>query len=45
MLKIFHFINLIVKRTTSKILRFEVFNILAYVLDLPMETSSVGGRG
>ena len=44
MLKIFHFINFIVKCTTSeisgfevfnKISGFEVFNILAYVWDLP----------
>ena len=33
MLKIFHFINFIVKRTTSE--RFEVVNILTYVQDQP----------
>ena len=35
MLKIFHFINFIVKRTTSEIEGFEVIDILAYVQDQP----------
>ena len=35
MLKIYHFINFIVKYTTSEIQGFEVLNILVYFQDLP----------